>query len=105
MTKVFRKIAFLTQFGLTMLIPTCLLFFLGLYLDKRLGTSCLCIVLFFVGAAGGITAVWKLVQKELKGEQKDVRNRDAASKDLDVPPSCEPKTVKKSPKSSDRNEG
>ena len=91
MSKVFRKIAFLTQFGLTILTPTCLLFFLGL--------------LFFVGAAGGITAVWKLVQKELKGEQKDVRNRDAASKDLDVPASCEPKTVKKSPKSSDRNEG
>lgn len=78
MSKVFRKIAFLTQFGLTILIPTCLLFFLGLYLDKKLGTSFLSVVLFFVGALAGISGVWRLIQKELKNDEKDVRNRDKA---------------------------
>ena len=79
MAKVFRKIAFLTQFGLTMIIPTCLLFFAGSLLDKKLGTSYWCIVLFFVGALGGASGVWRLVKKELKNDTKDVRNRDLAS--------------------------
>ena len=76
MTKVIRKIAFLTQFGLTILIPTCLLFFLGYKLDKHLGTSHWCIVFFFVGAVAGFWGVWKLVKKELSKDPKDIRNRD-----------------------------
>ena len=78
MSKVFRKIAFLTQFGLTMLIPTCLLFFIGYLLDKKFGTSCFAVILFFVGALGGASGVWQLVKKELKNDSKDVRNRDLA---------------------------
>lgn len=78
MAKVFRKIAFLTQFGLTMLIPTCLLFFLGYWLDKKFGTSFWAITLFFIGALAGGTGVWKLVKKELEKDPKDVRNRDLA---------------------------
>ncbi|MBR3039494.1 MAG: AtpZ/AtpI family protein [Lachnospiraceae bacterium] len=81
MAKVFRKIAFITQFGLTMLIPTCLLFFLGYYLDKKLGTSFLAITLFFIGALAGGTGVWRLVKKELQNDSKDVRNRDLAGKE------------------------
>ena len=76
MSKVIRKIAFLTQFGLTILIPTCLLFFLGYKLDKHLGTSHWCIVFFFVGAVPGFWGVWKLVKKELSKDPKDIRNRD-----------------------------
>ena len=79
MSKVFRKIAFLTQFGLTMLIPTGLLFFIGYLLDKKFGTSCFAVILFFVGALGGASGVWQLVKKELKNDSKDVRNRDLAA--------------------------
>ena len=81
MSKVFRKIAFITQFGLTMLIPTCVLFFIGYLLDQKLGTSFLAVLLFFVGALAGGTGIWRLVKKELKGDPKDVRNRDLAGKD------------------------
>ena len=95
MSKVFRKIAFLTQFGLTILVPTCLLFFFGYWLDGQFGTNFLCIIFFFVGAAAGITGIWRLIKKELAKDEKDVRNRDMAVPQKDIPPSSEKKTVKK----------
>lgn len=104
MSKVFRKIAFITQFGLTMLVPTCVLFFLGYFLDKKLGTSFISIVLFFIGALAGVTGIWRLIQKELKNDEKDVRNRDQAIKDADIPASCEKKQERKKRKASDEGE-
>ncbi len=95
MTKVFRKIAFLTQFGLTMLIPTCLLFFIGYLLDKRFGTSFLSVIGFFIGAVAGGNGVWRLVKKEIGKDSKDVRNRDLAEKQTDIPACSEEKYKKK----------
>ncbi|MCR4815280.1 MAG: AtpZ/AtpI family protein [Lachnospiraceae bacterium] len=83
MTKVLRKIAFLTQFGLTMLIPTCLLFFLGYYLDRKFQTSFWSVILFFVGALAGATGVWRLIKKELSNDRPDLRNRDLAPKNTE----------------------
>ncbi|MBR4581585.1 MAG: AtpZ/AtpI family protein [Lachnospiraceae bacterium] len=85
MPKVLRKIAFLTQFGLTILIPTCLLFFFGYWLDGKLGTSFLSVLFFFIGALAGITGVWRLIKKELSNDEKDVRNRDMAVPQKDTP--------------------
>ena len=101
MSKVFRKIAFYTQFGLTILIPTCLLFFFGYWLDGRIGTNFLSILFFFIGAAAGITGVWRLIKKELSKDEKDVRNRDRAVPQKDIPPSSEAKAVKKRNKTAD----
>ncbi len=53
-----------------MLIPTVGLFFLGLYLDKKFGTSFLVIIFFFVGAAGGMTGVYKLVRSTFKDSEE-----------------------------------
>ena len=89
MSKVFRKIAFLTQFGLTMLIPTCLLFFLGTLLDKELHTSFWCIVFFFIGALAGITGVWRLIKKEIQNDKADIRNRDLAKNNRGAPENTE----------------
>ena len=49
-----------------MLIPIFGGFFLGYYLDGKLGTSFLTIVLFFVGAAGGMSGVYKLIKSTFK---------------------------------------
>ena len=89
MSKVFRKIAFLTQFGLTMLIPTCLLFFLGTLLDKKLHTSFWCVIFFFIGALAGATGVWRLIKKEIQNDKADIRNRDLAKKQGDAPENTE----------------
>ena len=60
----------MSQFTLIMLIPTVGLFFLGLYLDKKFGTSFLVIIFFFVGAAGGMTGVYKLVRSTFKDSEE-----------------------------------
>jgi len=43
----------ISQFGINMLVPVIVCSFLGIFLDKKLGTSYLVILLFFIGAAAG----------------------------------------------------
>lgn len=69
MSKIIKILSFISQITLIMLIPTCGLFFLGYYLDNKLGTSFLTIVLFFIGAAGGMTGVYKLVRSTFKDDE------------------------------------
>lgn len=60
---VYRSFAMITQFGINMLVPIGMMTWLGVYLDKRLGTSYLMIVLFFVGAVAGGRNVYRMAQK------------------------------------------
>ncbi|MCR5508485.1 MAG: AtpZ/AtpI family protein [Lachnospiraceae bacterium] len=46
------------QFGINMLVPIVLCTFLGIFLDGKLGTSYLVIILFFIGAAAGARNVY-----------------------------------------------
>lgn len=50
---VFESLTMISQFGINMLVPVLLCSFVGIFLDKKLGTSYLVIILFFVGAAAG----------------------------------------------------
>lgn len=68
MSKLVKILSFISQFTLIMVIPTVGFFFLGMYLDNKFGTSFLAVVLFFVGAAGGMTGVYKLVKSTFKDE-------------------------------------
>ena len=70
MPKIVKIILFISQFTLIMLIPTVGCFFLGYYLDKKFGTSFLVIIFFFVGAAGGMTGVYKLVKSTFKDNEE-----------------------------------
>lgn len=45
-----------------MLVPIMLCTFLGIFLDRVLGTSFIVIVLFFIGALAGFTNIFKLVR-------------------------------------------
>lgn len=60
---VYRSFAMITQFGINMLVPIGMMTWLGVYLDKRFGTSYLMIVLFFVGAVAGGRNVYRMAQK------------------------------------------
>lgn len=66
MSKIIKILSFISQITLIMLIPIFGGFFLGYYLDGKLGTSFLTIVLFFVGAAGGMSGVYKLIKSTFK---------------------------------------
>lgn len=70
MSKIVKILSFVSQFTLVMLIPIIGCFFLGYYLDKKFGTSFLAIIFFFVGAAGGMTGVYKLVKSTFKDSEE-----------------------------------
>ncbi len=70
MSKIVKLLSFISQFTLIMLIPTIGCFFLGYYLDKKFGTSFLTIIFFFIGAAGGMSGVYKLVRSTFKDSEE-----------------------------------
>lgn len=51
---VFQSLTLITQFGINMLVPILLCTFLGIFLDGKLGTKFITIILFFLGAAAGV---------------------------------------------------
>lgn len=48
----------ITQFGINMLVPIFLCTFLGIFIDKKLGTKFVVIILFFLGAAAGARNIY-----------------------------------------------
>ncbi len=50
---VYQALTMIGQFGINMLVPVFVCSFLGMFLDKKLGTSFLVVILFFVGAVAG----------------------------------------------------
>lgn len=69
---VYRSLAQIMQFGINMLVPIFLCTFLGIYLDKWLGTNFIVIIMFFLGAAAGARNIYifaKSVYDKPKGPQ------------------------------------
>lgn len=78
------------QFGLNMLVPVFACSFLGIFLDKRLGTNFLVFILFFVGAVAGGYNVYRFSRQIFgKGSEesaylhKSRRSRRAADERKD----------------------
>ena len=79
---VYQSFALISQFGITMIVPIFLCAFLGWYLDQKLQTSYLFVILFFVGALAGFRNIYILSKKIFeKGEynsyeeaRKSIRN-------------------------------
>ena len=64
-----RYLAMLTHFGINMIVPIFLCSFLGMFLDRRLGTSFCMIILFFLGAAAGFRNIYILAMQSAKRDQ------------------------------------
>ena len=63
---VYRSLAMITQFGINMLVPIFACSFIGIFLDKHLGTSFFMILFFFIGALAGSTNIYKMARKLMK---------------------------------------
>ncbi len=63
---VYRTIALVTQFGINMLVPIFMCSFLGIYLDRKLGTNFIMIILFFIGAVSGGYNIYRLSKRYLR---------------------------------------
>ncbi|MCM1162315.1 MAG: AtpZ/AtpI family protein [Roseburia sp.] len=73
---VYRSLAMITQFGINMLVPIFLCSFLGMYLDKWLGTGFFMVILFFMGALGGFRNIYILSKRIYeKKEKRDVHDK------------------------------
>lgn len=70
----FRMLTLITQFGINMLVPIFLCFFVGYYLDKKIGTSYLMIVFFFIGALAGFRNVYILARRMTKDDEEDKKD-------------------------------
>lgn len=53
----------ITQFGINMLVPIFICSFVGMFIDRKLGTSVWTVALFFVGALAGFTNVFRFARK------------------------------------------
>ena len=60
---VYRSFALVTQFGINMLVPICMMSALGIWLDRKFDTSFLMILFFFMGAVAGGQNVYRLAKK------------------------------------------
>ena len=58
-----RYLILVTQVGFSVIVPTVLLTFLGIWLDKKLGTHFLVIIGVVLGIAGGVTAAWHFIRR------------------------------------------
>ena len=67
---VYSAMVLITQFGINMLVPICMMSALGIWLDGRYGTSFWTILLFFVGAIAGGQNVYRMAKKVYEAEEK-----------------------------------
>lgn len=81
---VYRSFAMITQFGINMLVPIGMMTWLGVYLDKRFGTSYLMIVLFFAGAVAGGRNVYHMAKKVYGTSSEESRKEKPESNDRET---------------------
>ena len=67
---VLQSLTLISQFGINMLVPICMMSALGIWLDGRYGTSFWTILLFFVGAIAGGQNVYRMAKKVYEAEEK-----------------------------------
>ena len=78
---VYRSLALVTQFGVNMLVPICLMTALGLFLDNKLGTSCWMIILFLLGAVAGGQNIYRMAKTIFDQPPKRDRLKEHGSRD------------------------
>ena len=59
---VYQSLTMIFQFGINMIVPIAMMTILGIWLDQKLGTGYLTIVLFVVGAVAGGQNVYRMAK-------------------------------------------
>ncbi len=67
---VFQSLVLVTEFSIHMIVPIFLCTFLGIWIDRKVGTSYWVIILFFVGALAGFNNIYKLATR-VNGTKKN----------------------------------
>jgi len=64
----------ITQFSINMLVPILMCTFLGIFIDKKAGTSFWVVILFFVGAIAGFRNIYIFAKKIFDDKSGDDRH-------------------------------
>lgn len=72
---VYRSFVLVLQFGINMLVPICIMSAVGIFLDKKLGTSYLMVLFFFIGAIAGGQNVYRMAKQIYQSEDKSDENK------------------------------
>ena len=60
---VYQALMMITQFGVNMLVPIFLCSFVGMFLDRKLGTNVWMVAFFLVGALAGFNKVFRVARR------------------------------------------
>lgn len=80
---VFQSLAMVTQFGLNMIVPICMMSALGVWLDGKLGTSWLTILFFVLGAVAGAQNVYRMAKRIYSAENPEGKREISDEDDRD----------------------
>lgn len=86
---VYQSLAMIMQFGLNMIVPICLMSALGVWLDKKLGTSFLTIVLFAVGAVAGGQNIYRIARGMCRESGQETEGEAAQRDKTETVPEAE----------------
>lgn len=67
---IVRALSMVTQLGITMLVPIVLCFFVGRWLDEKLNTNFLMIIMTILGILAGYRNLFAITRPLLKGERE-----------------------------------
>ena len=73
---VYQAFALVTQFGINMLVPILMMTAIGMFLDTKLHTSWISVVLFFVGAVAGGQNVYRMAKSFMNSPDERLKKRD-----------------------------
>lgn len=76
----FQTLALISQLGLTMVVAIGMATAVGVWLDGRLGTSWITVLMFVLGAIAGGQSAYRMIQKIYEPE-KEEKGRDSAGED------------------------
>ncbi|MGN0402967.1 MAG: AtpZ/AtpI family protein [Acetatifactor sp.] len=74
--KTLQTFTLITQIGLVMIVSIGMMSALGIWLDRKLGTSFIMVILFFVGALAGGQGAYRMV-KQIFREEDDGNDKSS----------------------------
>lgn len=80
---VMQSLAMVMQFGLNMIVPICIMTALGVWLDGKLGTSWITIILFVMGAVAGGQNIYRMAKGLYGAEEQDKEREISGESDKD----------------------
>lgn len=77
--KTFQTLSLITQLGLVMIVSIGMATALGIWLDRKLGTAFITVILFFLGAVAGGQGAYRMMKQIF--EEEDDKHDKTSEKD------------------------